>query len=65
MGGVATPVVMSGQSKLFRDNQAIPGQSRFSGPFRDTGKKSRTVPEIPGQLATMLVTRTVSTDNVK
>ena len=27
MGGVATPVVISGQSKLFRDNQGIPGQS--------------------------------------
>ena len=63
MGGVATPVIISGQSKLFRDNQsyfgtikAIPGQSgisRFSGPFRDTGKKFETVSEISGQLATM------------
>ena len=54
MGGVATPVVISGHSKLFRDNQRDNlGKSRFSGPFRDTGKKSGTVPEIPGQLATM------------
>ena len=45
-----------GQSKLFRDNL---GKSRFSGPFRDTGKKSGTVPEIPGQLATMLKSHTL------
>ena len=49
--GVATPVVISGHSKLFRDNQSysrtIWAKSRFSGPFRDTGKKSGTVPEIP------------------
>ena len=31
------------------------GLNQFSGPFRDTGMKSGTVPEVPGQLATMLV----------
>ena len=33
-----------GQSKLFQDNL---GKKQVFGPFRDTGKKSGTVPEIP------------------
>ena len=68
MGGVATPVVISGQSKLFRDNQSYSGTiwakavfrdpfGTLPGPFRDTGKKFGTVPEIPGQLATMCIER--------
>ena len=39
----------------------ILGQSGFLGPFRDTGKKSGTVPEIPGQLATMIISKVFST----
>ena len=55
MGGVATPVVISGQSKLFRDNQSYSGTIWAKADFRDTSKKFGTVPEIPGQLATMIL----------
>ena len=33
--------------------EGIPGQSTHPGPFRDNGKKSGSVPDVPGQLATM------------
>ena len=35
MGGVATPVVISGQSKLFRDNQSYSGTIWAKADFRD------------------------------
>ena len=60
MGGVATPRDNFGKIK------AIPGQSGLKqifgtllGPFQDTSKKSGTVLEIPGQLATMRVLTSV------
>ena len=50
MGGVATPVVISWKIK------AIPGQSGLKQIFGTFPGQSGTVPEIPGQLATMLLT---------
>ena len=35
MGGVATPVVISGQSELFRDNQSYSGTIWAKAGFRD------------------------------
>ena len=35
MGGVATPVVISEQSKLFRDNQSYSGTIWAKADFRD------------------------------
>ena len=35
MGGVATPVIISGQSKLFRDNQRYSGTIWAKADFRD------------------------------
>ena len=35
MGGVATPVKISGQSKLFRDNQSYSGTIWAKADFRD------------------------------
>ena len=35
MGGVATPVIISGQSKLFRDNQSYSGTIWAKADFRD------------------------------
>ena len=49
MRGVATPVLISGKSELFRDNLGAKAD------FWDTGKKSRTVPEILGLLATIVI----------
>ena len=47
MGGVATLVVISGQSKLFRDNQSYSGTIWAKADFRDPSGT------LPGQLATM------------
>ena len=45
-------------SKKFLYSGTIWAKTDFRDPFRDTGKKSGPVPEIPGQLATMLLAPT-------
>jgi len=53
--GVAV-VNIVGLQFIFED---ISGQKRFLGPFWDTGKKFRTVPEILGHLATYGIMTTI------